>query len=300
MLPTLQRLASAFGIAFSIRGLAQFGKKLIETRGEFEMQFVAMKQIIGDVDAATKIWSQTMQMALQSPFKAMQLVDYTKKLAAYRIETEKLFDTTKRLADVSAGLGVDMQRLILAYGQVKAANYLRASEIRQFTEAGVNILGELAEYLTVVNGKMYTTATVMEMVTKRMIKFEDVEAIFKRMTDEGGIFFNMQEVQVDTVRGQMMKLQDAFDQMLNKIGSANQGTLREFIDALNSMVRNWQTFATFLKTNATLWLPVISVMKLAQLGLAKYGDTIVKVAGLKKGRDLPNESISCRRDAIAK
>lgn len=252
MLPTLQRLASAFGVAFSVRGLAQFGKKLIETRGEFEMQFVAMKQIIGDVDAATKIWNQTMQQALQSPFKAMELVKYTKQLAAYRIETDKLFDTTKRLADVSAGLGVDMQRLILAYGQVKAANYLRASEIRQFTEAGINVLGELAQYFTEIRGTAYSTAQVMEMVTKRMVRFDDVEAIFKRMTDAGGTFFNMQEVQANTVKGQINKLHDAYDQMLNTIGQANQGVLRNFISLLIDMVKNWQKVANTMK-----WVGVI-------------------------------------------
>lgn len=249
MLPTLQRLASAFGVAFSVRGLAQFGKKLIETRGEFEMQFVAMKQIIGDVDAATKIWNQTMQQALQSPFKAMQLVTYTKQLAAYRIETEKLFDTTKRLADISAGLGVDMGRLILAYGQVKSANFLRASEVRQFTEAGVNIAGGLAKYFTELEGRAVGTAEVMERITKRMVLFSDVEEVFKRMTDEGGEFFNMQEVQADTVKGQIAKLHDAYDQMLNTIGQANQGVIRNFVDRLNDLVRNWQNVAYVLKWN---------------------------------------------------
>ena len=249
LLPTLQRLASAFGVAFSVRGLAQFGKKLIETRGEFEMQFVAMKQIIGDVDAATKIWNQTMQQALQSPFKAMQLVTYTKQLAAYRIETEKLFDTTKRLADISAGLGVDMGRLILAFGQVKSANFLRASEVRQFTEAGVNIAGGLAKYFTELEGRMVGTAEVMERITKRMVLFSDVEEVFKRMTDEGGEFFNMQEVQADTVKGQIAKLHDAYDQMLNTIGQANQGVIRNFVDRLNDLVRNWQNVAYVLKWN---------------------------------------------------
>lgn len=245
-----QRLGNAFGIAFSAQGLVQFGRKLVETRGKFEMQFVAMKQIIGDVDQATKIWNQTMQQALQSPFKAMQLTDYTKRLAAYRIETDKLFDTTKRLADVSAGLGVDMGRLILAYGQVKTANYLRASEVRQFTEAGVNIYGELAKYFSELEGHAVSTAEVVERVTKRMVLFSDVEAIFKRMTDEGGTFFNMQEVQSDTVRGQIQKLHDAYDQMLNTIGQANQGTIRDLVESLNKLVRNWRDVVAFLKTSA--------------------------------------------------
>ena len=271
MLPTIQRLASAFGVAFSVRGLAQFGKKLIETRGEFEMQFVAMKQIIGDVDAATKIWNQTMQQALQSPFKAMQLVTYTKQLAAYRIETEKLFDTTKRLADISAGLGVDMQRLILAYGQVKAANFLRASEIRQFTEAGVNVLGELSKYFTEIEGRAVSTAQVMERVTKRMVRFEDVEAIFKRMTDEGGQFFEMQEVQADTVKGQINKLHDAYDQMLNTIGKANQGTLKNMISALNRIIRNWDKVVARLKVITGLFVTYKVAQATAAIQMIKAG-----------------------------
>ena len=275
MLPTIQRVASAFGVAFSVQGLVQFGKKLVETRGEFEKQFVAIRQIIGDTDAATKIWNQTMQQALQSPFKAMQLVDYTKKLAAYRIETEKLFDTTKRLADVSAGLGVDMQRLILAYGQVKAANYLRASEVRQFTEAGVNIYGELAKYFSEIEGHAVSTAEVVERVTKRMVLFSDVEEIFKRMTDEGGVFFNMQEVQADTVWGQIQKLHDAYDQMLNTIGQGNQSTLRNLIGTLNSLVRNWREVWWFLKANLVVLGPLFATYLLGYRNLTKFGNTVV-------------------------
>lgn len=265
MLPTLQRLASAFGVAFSVRGLAQFGKKLIETRGEFERQQVALRSILQNKQLADEIWDKTMQAALQSPFTAMQLTTYTKQLAAYRIETDKLFETTKRLADVSAGLGVDMNRLILAYGQVKAANYLRASEIRQFTEAGVNVLGELRDYFNDVKGMSVDTAQVMEMVTKRLVTFEDVEAIFKRMTDQGGIFYEMQYVQSQTVRGQIAKLHDAYDQMLNSIGQANEGALKNMVSLLNSIVKNWQEFKTVIDLIA--WPLLISFVYKFSRGL---------------------------------
>lgn len=263
---TVRKLAAAFGLTASLRGLTEFAKKIVEVRGQFEMQFVAMKQIIGDVDEATKIWNQTMQQALKSPFTAMQLTDYTKKLAAYRIENEKLFDTTKRLADVSAGLGVDMGRLILAYGQVKTANFLRASEVRQFTEAGVNIYDNLARYFSEIEGRAVSAAEVVERVTKRMVIFSDVEEIFKRMTDEGGVFFNMQEVQSDTVRGQIMKLRDAYDQMLNKIGQENQGELRNFIETLNRLVRNWRDVASFLK----MQIPILATAIPYWIALSKW------------------------------
>ena len=279
MLPTLRRLASAFGVAFSVQGLVNFGKKLVETRGEFELQQVALRSILQNKQLADEIWDKTMQAALQSPFTAMQLTKYTKQLAAYRIETDKLFDTTKRLADVSAGLGVDMQRLILAYGQVKAANYLRASEIRQFTEAGVNILGELSTYFSKTRGEMISTAQVMDMVQKRMVKFEDVEAIFKRMTDEGGIFYNMQYVQSQTVKGQINKLHDAYDQMLNSIGKANEGTLKNMVAILNNIVKNWREWKTILDTIA--W-PAIG-LALAKFSTGLWGvgaSSVVATSGI--------------------
>lgn len=279
MLPTLRRLASAFGVAFSVQGLVNFGRKLVETRGEFELQQVAMRSILQNKQLADEIWDKTMQAALQSPFTAMQLTKYTKQLAAYRIETDKLFDTTKRLADVSAGLGVDMQRLILAYGQVKAANYLRASEIRQFTEAGVNILGELSTYLSKTRGEMISTAQVMDMVQKRMVTFEDVEAIFKRMTDEGGIFYNMQYVQSQTVKGQINKLHDAYDQMLNSIGKGNEGVLKDVVAALNNIVQNWRYWAAAIKSIAFGTI----IASLTKLGVTLTG---VNVAGIAAGKGM--------------
>lgn len=284
MLSTVSRLASAFGVAFSVQGLVNFGRKLVETRGEFEMQQVALRSILQNKQLADEIWDKTMQAALQSPFRAMQLTKYTKQLAAYRIETDKLFDTTKRLADVSAGLGVDMQRLILAYGQVKAANFLRSSEIRQFTEAGVNVLGELRDYFNEVKGMSVDTAKVMDMVQKRLVTFQDVEAIFKRMTDQGGIFYNMQYVQSQTVKGQINKLHDAYDQMLNSIGKANQGTIRNFVGLLNNIVKNWREWKTVLDTIA--WpLMITSVIKFGR-GLLTVGSSARIAAGEIKGLEL--------------
>lgn len=284
MLPTLRHLAAAFGVAFSVQGLVQFGKKLVETRGEFELQQVALRSILQNKQLADEIWDKTMNAALQSPFRAMQLTKYTKQLAAYRIETDKLFDTTKRLADVSAGLGVDMQRLILAYGQVKAANYLRASEIRQFTEAGVNILGELSKYFTDIQGKTVSTAQVMDMVQKRMVKFEAVEEIFKRMTDQGGIFYEMQYIQSQTVKGQINKLHDAYDQMLNSIGKSNEGVIKNGVALLNNMVKNWREWKTVL--DAIAWPLIISSVAKLGKGLFTVGSSARLAAGELKGLEL--------------
>ena len=117
---------------------------------------------------------------------------------------------------------------------------------------------------------MVSTAQVMDMVQKRMVKFEDVEAIFKRMTDQGGIFYNMQYVQSQTVKGQINKLHDAYDQMLNSIGKSNEGTLKDFVAALNNIVKNWRTWAVVIKSiGSAAAIGFITKYTMAITGLGK-------------------------------
>ena len=197
--------------------------------------------MLGDTRAANAIFNKTVALAVQSPYQIKDLVSYTKQLAAYRIEQDKLYDTTKRLADVSAGLGVDMQRIILAYGQVKAAAYLRGTEVRQFTEAGINLYGELQRYFQEAKHEAYTTAQIVDMISKRKVTFEDIEAIFKRMTDQGGMFYNMQAIQAETLQGKIANLKDSIDVMLNDIGKQNEWALKGAVSGATALLSSWES-----------------------------------------------------------
>ena len=247
LINTADQLKRAFGLMFSVSAIKGYVSEIAKVRGEFELQQRSLESILQNKDEANKLWQQTIQLAVRSPFQVKELVTYTKQLAAYRVESNKLYDTTKMLADVSAGLGVDMSRLILAYGQVKAANYLRGTELRQFSEAGINILGELAKYFTELEGRAVSVGEVFERVSKRMVTFADVEEIFKRITSESGIFYNMQEIQAETLKGQISNLRDSIDIMLNDIGKANEGILKSSIGAAKFVVDNWETLIPVLK-----------------------------------------------------
>ena len=237
---TVGQLQRQFALLFSVSQIQGYVKQIAETRGYFELQQKSLQAILQNKVKADEIFQKTMALALESPFRAKQLITYTKQLAAYRIENDKLYDTTKRLADISAGLGVDMQRLILAYGQVKAAAYLRGTEVRQFTEAGINLYGELQAYFKEVKGEAYTTAQIVDMISKRKVTFEDIEQIFKRLTDQGGLFYNMQKIQVETLQGKIGKLKDAFDQMQNAIGKNNETLLKGGVDAAIWLTQNYK------------------------------------------------------------
>lgn len=243
----ISRWAQRMAFAFSINSIKGFVGQVAEVRGQFELSQRSLEAILQNKPKADEIFNKTVELAVKSPFRIKDLVDYTRQLSAYRIESDKLYDTTKRLADVSAGLGVDMGRLILAYGQVKAAAYLRGSEVRQFTEAGVNMYGELQEYFKEVKGEAYTTAQIVDMISKRKVTFEDVEAIFQRMTDKGGTFYNMQAIQAETLQGKISNLKDAFDVMLNDIGKANEGTLKGVISSATDLLNHWEAIVNVAK-----------------------------------------------------
>lgn len=241
------QLQRRLALVFSVSQITGYIKQLVEVRGEFELQQKSLQVLLQSKDQADKLWQQTVQLAVQSPFRVSELVSYTRQLAAYRIETDKLFDTTKRLADVSAGLGVDMSRLILAYGQVRAANYLRGTELRQFTEAGIPMLDELAKRFSIMENKAVSAGDVFERISKRMVSFKDVEAVFKSMTDAGGTFYKMQEEQSTTLKGMISNLHDSIDLMLNDIGKTNDGVMKGAVNTVKYIVEHWEMMVEVLK-----------------------------------------------------
>lgn len=254
----MSRWAQRMAFAFSAGSVKNFVEQIASVRGQFELSERSLEAILQNKPKADEIFNKTVELAVKSPFRIKDLVDYTRQLSAYRIESDKLYDTTKRLADVSAGLGVDMGRLILAYGQVKAAAYLRGSEVRQFTEAGINMYGELQQYFKEVKGEAYTTAQIVDMISKRKVTFEDVEAIFQRITDKGGTFYNMQEIQAETLQGKISNLKDAFDVMLNDIGKANDGLFKGMISTATELLKHWEA----IKNVGIALASVLSIMYL--------------------------------------
>lgn len=209
------------GIVF---GAQQFFNSIVQTGGEIVQQHVALRSILGDVQKADELFNQTQQLALQSPFKFGELNRDVKQLAAFGVEANDLYDTTKRLADIASGLGVDFGRLGLAFGQVKARSWLDGKELRQFAYAGLPLLEKITELYNAEgknNKRDYTQSDVKEMISKRMVSFEDVQKVLWKMTDEGGQFYNMQFVLSETLLGKWNKLIDAWEIMLGKFADGD-------------------------------------------------------------------------------
>lgn len=228
---------------FSIYALERFITGLYTIGGEFQKQQIALETIIGDSERAEIIFKRIKDLSIESPFQFKELMSYTKQLSAFSIPYEELYDTTKRLADLSAGLGVDMGRIILAYGQVRSAEVLKGTELRQFTEAGIPLVSALADEFTKLEGRVVSAGEVFDKISNREVSFGMVKDVLWDMTNEGGQFYQMQERLSESLAGKWSNLQDAWDVMMADIADSNNSVLAGSLDMLTRMMSHWQDIA---------------------------------------------------------
>ena len=231
---------------YSIYTLERFVRGLYTIGGEFQKQRIALTSILGDSMKAETIFNRIKDLAVVSPFQFKELASYAKQLSAYSIPYEELYDTTKRLADISAGVGVDMGRIILAYGQVRSAAFLRGQELRQFTEAGIPLVDELAKRFTKLTGVVTSAGDVFDKISRKEVSFGMVKDVLWELTDEGGKFYNMQEALAESLAGKWSNLQDALDVMMADIAEGNSGVLSDSLELLTDLMNHWEAVAAIL------------------------------------------------------
>lgn len=257
---TLNDIKSLFLQGGIVYGAQSLFNAIVQTGGEIVQQHIALRSILGDVTKADELFTQTQELALRSPFKFGELNRDVKQLAAFGVEADSLYDTTKRLADIASGLGVSFERLGLAYGQVKARSWLDGKELRQFAYAGLPLLQKITELYNSEgknNKTNYNQSDVKEMISKRQVSFEDVQKVLWKMTDEGGQFYNMQLVLSETLLGQWNKLKDAWEIMLSRFAEGKNvigGTFMFAIKGATDLLLMIDKLSPALLTFASVFL----------------------------------------------
>lgn len=233
---------------YSVYAAERFLTQIIEIGGEFQKQRVALQTMLKDATKADVLFGQIKELAVVSPFEFKELAGYTKQLAAFNIPYEEMYDTTKRLADISAGVGVDMGRIILAYGQVRSAEFLKGTELRQFTEAGIPLLEQLRKKFEELGETGITVGDVFDKISRREVSFQMVKDVLWDLTNEGGQFYNMQGALADTLAGKLANLRDAYDVMLADIAQSNNSTLSKGLDLITDTMSNWEELSDIILT----------------------------------------------------
>lgn len=262
--------------------LTGYVKSLMDVRGQYELLERSIGAVLGDFEKGSQIFREQQELALKSPFTVLDLAGATKQLAAYNFEAEELVDVSRRMADISAALGVPMERLTYNLGQIRAQTVLTARDARDFANAGLSITTELAKMYTEQEERIVSVGDVMDRMSNKMVSFTDVMKVLNRYTDEGGMFYDFQAKQAETLAGQLSNLTDAYDFMLNEIGKENQGMLTGSISLVRSLFENWRSVANILTVVATALgvyktaqIAVATVQLAANMNLRKYSEYLV-------------------------
>lgn len=245
----LQRLFQRMIAYASVAQAMSFLRNIKDVTAEFELQRVALGALIQDAYKANAIFEQIKVQAVKSPYEVKDLISYTKGLAAYGVEADELMDTMNRLADISAGLGADMNRIILAYGQIQAAGVLKGTELRQLAELGIPMVDLLAQYYSTLRNEVVTTSEVFDMISKKEIPFEAVKDVLEDLTEEGGRFFDMQSKQAETLAGQWSNMKDSLSIMFDEMGRTDEvrGILASWIEMVKWLTMNWERLGNVVK-----------------------------------------------------
>lgn len=259
-----------------------FVKSLMDVRGQYELLERSIGAVLNDFEKGSQIFREQQTLALKSPFTVIDLASTTKMLAAYNFEAEELVDVSKRIADISAALGVPMERLTYNLGQIRAQTVLTTRDARDFANAGLSITSELAKMYTEQEERIVSVGDVMDRMSNKMVSFTDVMKVLNRYTDEGGMFYDFQAKQAETLAGQLSNLTDAYHFMLNEIGKENQGILSGSISLVRSLFENWRSVANILTVVATalgfyktVQIGVATIQLAANMNLRKYSEYLV-------------------------
>ena len=251
---------------FTVGASTQFIKNLIEVRSQYEMNERALGILINSAERGTQIFNELSQMALVSPYTLIELSNAAKQLTAYDIAANEVVDTTRRLADMASAVGVPMERLTYALGQIKAYGYLNSRDARMFANAGIPLVRELSKYYTELEGKMVSVGDVYDRMKKKAIDYNDVMSVVTKMTDEGGKFFDFQAKMADTLKVRLANLTLAWNNMLNDIGKSEQGVLTTGINLLKEFFLQWKNLSKAVE-NLAIGLGLVKTAQLLYYGV---------------------------------
>lgn len=273
VLSDLRSMAMQYASAWGMYG---FAKEVAQVTGELELQKRSLEVILDSVGKASELYGNIQSLSQQSPYDFQSLLKSTRQLAAFGIETKDLFNTMKALSDIGAGLSVDVNRLILAFGHTRSYGYLSGIQNRQFENAGIDLMGELMKKYNAeadenrLQGRMANYVTrkdLFKRMRSRDIPFEDVRDVVLGLDKPGGKFYNMQERQFDTLGGKLRNLRNNYNIMLSEIGQAQMGFLSGTVDAINSATEHWQRWYLIIKDVVV----ALGAAKLMALALGQSG-----------------------------
>lgn len=255
----IAKSAAAIGAGFSA---SQLVRQVVEIRGQFQQLEVAFETMLGSKERANELMQEMTRLAATTPFQLTDVTNGAKQLLAYGESADNIVDTLTMLGNVAAGLSIPLNDLTYLYGTTMTQGRLYAQDFYQFTGRGIPMVRELAKEFGVAESE------VKGLVEQGKVGFPEVQKVLRNLTSEGGMFYNLMENQSKTITGQISNLGDAWDMMMNEIGTSTQGIISGAISTVAELVENYET--------------VLQVLKYVIVAYGSYKGALMLVAAAQK------------------
>lgn len=270
-----QSIENVFNRIKSVASMAFAGftaKEIISTlgtvRGEFQQFEIAFETMLGSGQKAKGMISDLANLAASTPFDMKGVVNGAKQLLAYGFAANEITDTMRRLGDVSAGLGLNLQDLTWLYGTTMVQGRLFTRDLMQFTGRGIPLTEELAKQFGVTKDK------VSELVTAGKVGFPEVKKAIESLTNEGGKFGGLMEKQSHSITGQISNIQDSIEMAINDLGTQTEGLMNDALDITSKVIDHWKEIGEVILAAAS----AIGLYKAMAVSIAAF-DTATTNAG---------------------
>lgn len=262
------RIKSVASVAFAGFTAKEIISTLGTVRGEFQQFEIAFETMLGSGQKAKGMISDIANLAATTPFDMKGVVNGAKQLLAYGFAANEITDTMRRLGDVSAGLGLNLQDLTWLYGTTMVQGRLFTRDLMQFTGRGIPLTEELAKQFGVTKDK------VSELVTAGKVGFPEVKKAIESLTNEGGKFGGLMEKQSHSITGQISNIQDSIEMAINDLGTQTEGLMNDALDITSKVIDHWKEIGEVILAAAS----AIGLYKAMAVSIAAF-DTATTNAG---------------------
>lgn len=231
----LQQAAAFGGLSLGAAGIKAFATEMINVRKEMQSLNTSFRVLLGNQQAADKMFKEIKQFAATTPLMMNDLASSAQTMLGFGIEAEKVMPTLKAIGDISMGNGEKLKSLSLAFSQMSATGKLMGQDLLQMINAGFNPL----EVMSKKTGK--SIGTLKEEMSKGAISAEMVAEAFMAATQEGGKFYGMLEQRGKDLDGQLNTLSGAITDMFNELGESSEGAIATAVSGVTTLVQNYET-----------------------------------------------------------
>lgn len=268
---SLSKMLGVIGGTAALKGLVT---DMINVRGEFQKTSIAFETMLGSKEKADALMAQMVETAAKTPFDLQGVTSGAKQLLAYGTSADKVNETLVRLGNIASGLSIPLGELVYLYGTSMSQGRLFTQDVNQFMGRGIPLVAELSKEL----GK--TESEIRKMVTEGKVGFPELQKVIENMTNEGGKFYNLMEMQSTTLSGQISNLGDAWDSMLNSIGEETQGIASITISTVTSIIENYKEvgaiIASLVATYGTYKAAIVVVNMLERANIMILRQAVVE------------------------